>query len=237
MTASTLEFVELEQCIQNLTSHVETFAQINFSLSDTDFGEAMKISREIFLNGQFSNPEERRFEFFIARIQERPEILRIALRQSLIYLCAAKHYFGHQSRERAWYCVTRATEIIHTATEVKNTSGNFASRQSRGGNAKAVGERQKKDFAALLIRETAKIRGVLWTNPSEAAATIKDLMAAYIDTHSEYGKKIDVEARVKTWISKDESVRAAFHESSAPSQTGDRKRRSTKKTTTPPDLS
>lgn len=229
MTVSTLEFVELEKCIQHLTSHVETFARINFSLSEDDFDEAMKISKENFLNGNFSDPAERHFEFLMAGVQEKPEILKIALRQSLIYLCAAKHYFGHQSRERAWYCVTRATEIIHTATEIKDKSGNFASKQSRGGNAKAVGERQKKDFAALLISEIARIRGTPWANPGEAATAIKDLMAAYIDTHVENGKKIDVEQRIKGWISRDEAVKTAFRESSAPSQTGTRKRRSARK--------
>lgn len=82
--------------------------------------------------------------------------------------------------------------------------------------AKAASRDQCIKYAALLVRETARVRGSAWTSQDQVIDAIYPLMDAFVGAYVTSKKHSSLKNDLTRWLTKEPEVLAAFKETCAP---------------------
>lgn len=136
--------------------------------------------------------------------------------EALFYLCAAERMLELGNREVSWSCINTAEGRLLVAVESHIRDNNELTKQQIAGMAKAASLAQTIEYAALLVRETAKLRAAAWTSRNEAIDVIFPLMEAFIGAYVKSTKKPTIRKDLTRWITTAPDVVAAFKETCSP---------------------
>lgn len=132
--------------------------------------------------------------------------------EALFYLCASERMLELGNREAAWSCINTAEGRLLVAAERFIRDNNELTKQQIAGMAKAASLAQCIEYAALLVRETAKIRAAAWTSRDEAIDVIFPLMEAFICAYRKSTKKPTIKKDLARWITTAPEMVAASKE-------------------------
>lgn len=136
--------------------------------------------------------------------------------EALFYLCAAERMLELGNREAAWSCIKTAEGRLLVAVKSNIRDKNELAKQQIAGMARAASLAQRIEYAALLVRETAKIRAAAWKSRDEAIDVIFPLMEAFIGAYVKSTKKPTIRKDLARWITTAPEMIAAFNETCSP---------------------
>lgn len=135
---------------------------------------------------------------------------------ALFYLCASERMLELENREAAWACINTAESCLLTAMQNHIRDKNTLTKQQIAGMAKAASRAQSIEYAALLVRETARIRRAAWGSREEAVDEIFLLMEAFLGAYVQSAKKPTLKKDLARWITTTPEMVAAFTETCTP---------------------
>lgn len=136
--------------------------------------------------------------------------------EALFNLCAAEHMLSLGHREIAWACLYLVQNALVDAERRIVISKNEMKRQEVGGMKKSAADKECLAYAALLIRELARVRKSPWASRKEAIDEVHPLMEAFVGAYRNTTKKPTLRKDLGEWITKVPEVTAAFRATCAP---------------------